>query len=62
MNKIWNKHYDCQCGTEVLMVSKDDFDKDTIYIAIFRNSFHKTYALTFKAKLKAGKGGDVDES
>jgi hypothetical protein len=53
MSKIWRKFYECECGAEGIMISKDDFDKDTLYLAIFRNSFYEIYPLSFKGKIKA---------
>ena len=52
--KIWEKFYECECGSEVIAISKDREDKKdpNIYLAFFKQGFHGIYALTWRERLR----------
>ncbi len=53
--KIWEKFYECECGSEVVAISKDRDDEEDpcIYMSFFKQGFRGIYALTWKERLRA---------
>lgn len=49
--KIWKKFYECECGEELIMLSRET-DDCYIYLAFFQQNFGGRYFLTLRERIR----------